>query len=157
MNIRLICVGKLKEGYMRDACRDYEKRLGHYCGLEIIELPDEKAPESLSGKQRLQLLRREAVRIEAALRPGECIAMDIAGRQYDSPGFAQMLDRLESSGGGNANFIIGGSLGLCPQLLEGCRRVSMSQLTFPHNMARLLLLEQLYRSMKINRGEVYHK
>lgn len=157
MNLRIICIGKLKEGYWRDACADYARRLNKYCKLEIIELADERAPESLSDRQREQLLDREAERIRAALRPGTNIAMAIAGRHYTSEGFAAYVSLLESSGQGCANIIIGGSLGLSPSLLKQCDPISMSQLTFPHNMARVVLLEQLYRAMKINRNEVYHK
>lgn len=140
---------------MREACRDYEKRLGRFCGLEMVELPDEKAPERLSDKQRLQLLRREGERAEAALLPGRSIALALGGKAYDSEGFAGFVGGLELAGG--CNFIIGGSLGLCPQLLQRCEQVSLSPLTFPHNLARLVLLEQLYRAMKINRNHVYHK
>lgn len=151
---------------MRNACLDYEKRLGKYCSLELIELPDERAPERLSDKQRLQLLQRESERIEAALKSGRGIAgrgivgrniaLAIEGMQHDSEGFAGYVAGLEM-GGGVANFIIGGSLGLHPGLLQNCELISLSRLTFPHNMARLLLLEQLYRAMKINRNQVYHK
>lgn len=157
MNYRLLCVGKLKEAYMRQACDDYAGRIRKYTRLDIVEVPDERAPESLSRRQLERLREREGDKLLVQAKGGLNVALDLGGKEMDSVSFAAWLQGLEASGQSNVNFFIGGSNGLGRNVLNGAQRISLSALTFPHNLARLILLEQLYRGIKINRGETYHK
>lgn len=158
MNIRIICVGKLKEPFWKQACLEYEKRLARYCTLEVVEVADESTPETLSEKQRQAALKREGDRILRALKPGKTIAMDLQGRQMDSMDFSKRVASYEQSGVPTLHFVIGGSLGLSDEVYQAAdERISFSKLTFPHNLFRVLLLEQLYRAQKILRNEPYHK
>lgn len=157
MNYRVLCVGKLKEAYMRQACDDYAGRIRKYAKLDILEVPDERAPGTLSQRQLEQLCEREGDKLLAQAKGGLNVALDLGGKEMDSVSFAGWLHGLETSGQSSINFFIGGSNGLGRNVLAGAQRISLSSLTFPHNLARLILLEQLYRSAKINRGETYHK
>ena len=158
MNIRVICVGKLKESFWKQACSEYEKRLQRYCTLELVEVADESAPEAFSEKQRLAVLEREGARILHAQKPGKTVVLDVQGTQLDSVAFSEHIASYERMGIPALNLVIGGSLGLSPevkQTADAC--ISFSKLTFPHNLFRVLLLEQLYRAYKIIRNEPYHK
>ena len=156
MNIRLICVGKLKEQSIKSACAEYIKRLTWYYKLEIIEVADESIPETFSEKQVLAALEKEAERIKNVIKPGIKIALAIDGDAHDSIGFAKYMKTIEQFG--TANIIIGGSNGLAKSIVDTCdKKLSLSNLTFPHNIARMLILEQLYRAARINAGEPYHK
>lgn len=159
MKIRVLCVGKLKERYLVEAQAEYAKRISRYSGLEIVEVSDEKTPEKASARQVEEILRREGERILARIQPGEyVIAMAIKGGKYDSEGFAaHLMDRLERAGG-SVTLIIGGSLGLSGEVLaRASEKISFSDLTFPHQLMRILLLEQTYRAFRILKGEPYHK
>lgn len=158
VQLRIICVGKLKESYFQAAQAEYLKRLKPYLKLEIMEIPDLPCPESLSPTREDQLLKREA---EAILRrlstQGYLIALDRKGRQMNSIEFAELIKEKEANGV-PITLIIGGSLGLAEELLKKADlMLSFSEFTFPHQLFRIVLLEQIYRAMKINRGEKYHK
>jgi len=159
MKITVIAVGKLKEKYLKEAISEYSKRLSRFCSLNIVEVPDEQAPESLSAAQELQVKRKEAERILKNVKEGSLlVALDIKGEKLDSEGFAAKLQAFFVSGGSHITFVIGGSLGLDEELLKTADfRFSLSDLTFPHQLARLILLEQLFRAFKIINGEPYHK
>ena len=159
MNSALICVGRLKERYWREAAAEYEKRLTRFGRFETIELPDLPEPQGASPAQERQIRQREGESILQRLRPGaHVIALTIPGRQWDSPGLARHLDGLLTKGASDIAFVIGGSLGLSEEVIARAdEELSMSAMTFPHQLARVMLLEQLYRAMKIRAGERYHK
>lgn len=159
MQITIIGVGKIKEGFMIKAIGEYQKRLGRYCRLHILEVPDEKAPVNLSHKEMEQVKGLEGERILGLVREGMyVIALDIQGKFLSSEELAGRVEQLGVQGNSNLVFIIGGSLGLSGQVLKRADFcLSFSPMTFPHQLMRLLLLEQLYRSFKIIKGEAYHK
>ena len=158
MTVRVVCVGKLKEKYFEDACAEFQKRLGRFCTLEIVELADEKAPESLHPKDEDLVREKEGKRILKAIGPKDfVVALAIDGKQMTSEQFAAYLAEKETEAR-PLTFVIGGSLGLSPEVYARAdARISFSKMTFPHRIARLLLLEQLYRGYKINAHEAYHK
>lgn len=159
MRITVIAVGKLKEKYLKQGIEEYSKRLSRFCDLELIEVDDEQAPENLSAAQELQLKRKEAERIEKRVRTGSLlILLDVAGEKPDSVELAHKLSSFFISGSSHLTFVIGGSLGLDADLVRKADyRLSLSNLTFPHQLARLVLMEQLFRAFKIMKGETYHK
>ena len=159
MTIKILCVGKLKEAYFSDACAEYSKRLGRFCTIKITEVPDERAPETLSPADQAQVKAKEGERLLAAIDPKDTvIALTIGGRRYTSERFAAHLNDLESRGVRSLAFVIGGSLGLGDAVLARAdETLSLSDMTLPHRIARLVLLEQVYRAYKIRRGEAYHK
>lgn len=158
MNVRVVCVGKLKEKYFEDACAEFQKRLGRFVTLEIVELADEKAPESLHPKDEDLVREKEGKRILKAIGPKDfVVALAIDGNQMTSEQFAAYLAEKETEAR-PLTFVIGGSLGLSPEVYARANaKISFSKMTFPHRIARLLLLEQLYRGCKINAHEAYHK
>lgn len=159
MRITCIVVGKIKEKYYRDAVEEYGKRLSRYCKLEIVELPDEKTPEGASEAEEEAILEREGGRILKAVREDAyVIALAIEGKETDSVGFARKLEGLGVSGRSHITFVIGGSLGLSPAVMKRAdEAVSFSRMTFPHQLMRVILLEQVYRGFRIIKGEPYHK
>lgn len=159
MKITVLCVGKIKEKYYRDAVAEYEKRLSRYCKLEIIEVADEKTPDKASVALEDQIKQREAERILKYIRDDAyCIALAIDGKGYDSMGFSKHIDGLGIAGKSNVIFVIGGSLGLHESVLQRAdERISFSAMTFPHQLMRVILLEQIYRCYRIINGEPYHK
>ncbi len=159
MQIQIVCVGKLKEKYWTDGAAEYAKRLGAYARVEIRELPDEKTPDSLSPAEEEQVRMREGERILAALKPdAHVIALAIDGETWSSEQFAVHLDKQAVYGGGSVAFVIGGSLGLSPAVLSHAdKRLSFGRMTYPHQLMRVILLEQIYRAFRINRGEPYHR
>ena len=158
MTVRIVCVGKLKERYFEDACAEFQKRLGRFCTLEIIELPDEKAPESLHPAEEDIVRDKEGKRILKAIGVKDfVVALAIDGVQMSSEAFAAFLTEKEVEAR-PLTFLIGGSLGLSPEVYARANvKISFSKMTFPHRIARLLLLEQLYRGFKILAHETYHK
>lgn len=159
MKITLIAVGKVKEKFYRQAIEEYSKRLSRYCKLDIIEVADEKTPEDASARQEEQILDTEGERILRVL-PGDAwkVALAIDGRMKDSPGFARDIEKMGIEGRSHLAFVIGGSLGLSSQVLASCdEKLSFSKMTFPHQLMRVILLEQIYRSFRIIKGEPYHK
>lgn len=159
MKISLLCVGKLKERYLVDGIAEYAKRLGRYCKLEIIEVADEKTPDEASAAEEEQIKKKEAERLQKYIKDDAwVIALAIEGKQYDSVEFSGEIERIALSGKSHIQFIIGGSLGLHHEILRRADRLqSFSRMTFPHQLMRLLFLEQLYRAYRIQKGEPYHK
>jgi 23S rRNA (pseudouridine1915-N3)-methyltransferase len=159
MQIQVVCVGKLKEKYWTDGIAEYSKRLGAYVRLDIRELPDEKTPESMSPAEEDQVRAREGERILAALKPDAHVAaLAIDGETWSSEQLAAHLEKQAVYSGGSVAFVIGGSLGLSPAVLgRADKRLSFGRMTYPHQLMRVILLEQIYRACKINRGEPYHK
>ena len=158
MNVRVVCVGKLKERFFEDACAEFGKRLTRYCSLEIAEVADEKAPESLHPADEALVKEKEGKRILKNIGPKDfVVALAIDGKQMTSEAFAAYLAERETEAR-PLTFVIGGSLGLSDEVYARANaRLSFSKMTFPHRIARLLLLEQLYRGFKINAHEAYHK
>lgn len=159
MNINLICVGKLKEKYLREAVEEYTKRLSRYCKVTVFETKDEFAPSNPSMGEKEKILQTEGARISRYIKEGSyLIALDINGEQVSSEALAGRLQNLMLRGSSNMTFIIGGSLGLDASLLASAKwRLSFSKMTFPHQLMRVVLCEQLYRSFTILKGEPYHK
>ncbi len=159
MHITIVAVGKLKEKYIRDGIEEFSKRLTPYCKLQIVEVNDEKAPEQLSDAEMEQVKRKEGERILAQLKPDHyVIALAIDGQMWSSEKLAAELDRLATYGKSQIAFLIGGSLGLAPEVLKRADvQLSFSKMTFPHQLMRLILVEQIYRAFRISRGEPYHK
>ena len=158
MKIRVVCVGKLKEKYWQDALQEYSKRLGAYCDLEIVELRESRLTETgAAAEERVKL--EEGRDILGRLEPGEyVIALEVQGKRMSSEDLAEKIDALGIAGRSDIAFVIGGSLGLSSEVSQRADlRLSFSDMTFPHQMMRVILLEQIYRSFKINRGETYHK
>ena len=159
MNITLVTVGKIKEKYFRDAILEYQKRLSRYCKLDIIEVADEKTPDKASELLEEQIKQKEAERILKYIRDDAyCIALAIEGKKYDSVGFSKHINQLGITGKSNIVFVIGGSLGLHESVLKRSdSKISFSDMTFPHQLMRVILLEQIYRCFRIINGEPYHK
>ena len=159
LHVRLICVGKLKEKFYREACAEYEKRLKGYCKLEIIELTEQRLPDSPSQAQIDAALAKEAEAIRAKIPAGSAVvAMCIEGRQISSDELAQFLADRANSGAGDVAFVIGSSHGLSDEVKKAAAlKFSMGRITMPHQLARLVLTEQIYRACTINAGMKYHK
>lgn len=158
MNISILAVGKLKDRFFEEGCAEYARRLARYCTLDLREAADEKAPENLSPAQEEQAKGKEGKRLLALLDPRDhVIALTVTGKAYTSEGLAQRIGTLRDQGK-NVSFLIGGSLGLSKEVEDRAdEELSLSKLTLPHRLARLVLLEQLYRSFKILNHETYHK
>lgn len=159
MKITIIVVGKLKEKYWKQAIAEYEKRLSAYTKVEIIEVPDEKAPENMSDKEIEQVKEKEGQRILTKVKPqSTVITLEIQGKMLSSEALAKEIDQRMTQGASDFTFIIGGSNGLHQDVMNRSNiALSFSKMTFPHQMMRVVLLEQVYRAFKINRGEAYHK
>lgn len=159
MKITLITVGKIKEKFYAEAIAEYAKRLSRYCKLEIIQVADEKTPDKASDLEETQIKRREGERILAQIKDGSyVIALAIEGKMLDSEELAKKIAQLGIGGQSQIVFIIGGSLGLSEEVLKRADVwLSFSKMTFPHQLMRVILLEQVYRSYRIIAGEPYHK
>ena len=159
LNVKLICVGKLKERFYADAVSEYTKRLGAYCHMEITELTETRLPENPSDNEIRAALSKEAEMIRVSIPKGAAlIAMCIEGKEYSSEELSALLDRMAGNGVSKLCFVIGGSCGLDEDLKkEAAVRLSMSRMTFPHHLARVMLLEQIYRAFNISGGGKYHK
>lgn len=159
MKITVIAVGKVKETFFREAVAEYGKRLGRYCKLEIKEAADERTPDGNNETQREQILLREGERIQRLLpEDAYVVTLEIEGRKFTSEAFAGEIDRLGVSGISHIVFVIGGSLGLHNIIRRRADlAVSFSDMTFPHQLMRVVLLEQIYRAFRIINGEPYHK
>lgn len=159
MKISIISVGRIKEKYFVDAIKEYNKRLSRYCKLEIVEVADEKTPDKASDAEERQIKEKEAARIIKALKSDSyTIALAIEGKQLDSSDLSEKVERLGINGVSHITFIIGGSLGLDSQILnQADELLSFSKMTFPHQLMRVILLEQIYRSYRIMNNEPYHK
>ena len=159
MKITILTVGKIKEKYLRDAIAEYSKRLSRYAKLEIIEVADEKTPDNASETVETNIKNKEAERLLKYIRDDAyLITLEIKGKQLTSEELAQKIDTLGVQGTSHIIFVIGGSLGLGEEVLKRSNyALSFSKMTFPHQLMRVILLEQIYRSYRINGGEPYHK
>lgn len=159
VNILIISIGKLKEKYLKQGIEEYLKRLSSYAKVEVVELPDEKAPENLSEAEMQMVKEKEGIRILDRISDDtHVIALAIEGKQRSSEEFAANLDRLATYGKSKVAFVIGGSLGLSKEVMKRSNEsLSFSKMTLPHQLMRLVLLEQVYRAFRINRNEPYHK
>ena len=159
MKITILSVGKSKEKYWNDAIAEYVKRLSRYCKLELVEVADEKTPDGASEKLEEQIKRKEGQRVLNKI-PADAyvLALAIEGKMPDSVGLSRKLERLGIEGKSHLVFVIGGSLGLAKEVLDRAdEKISFSAMTFPHQLMRVILLEQIYRSYRIMNGEPYHK
>jgi 23S rRNA (pseudouridine1915-N3)-methyltransferase len=159
MQINIIAVGKLKEKYWTQAVAEYTKRLSAYAKLRIVEVVDEPTPDTLSPAEEEAIKEKEATRILAQIKERDyVVALAIEGKTFTSEQWAKEMERLTTMGYSSFAFVIGGSLGLHPSVLSRANlKLSFSSFTFPHQMVRVILLEQLYRGFRIMRGEPYHK
>jgi 23S rRNA (pseudouridine1915-N3)-methyltransferase len=159
MNIDILCVGKLKEQYLKAATDEYSKRLSRYCRLNIIEAADEKTVDGQSEALDIKVRDIEGERLLKSIKPDAyVIALEIEGEQLTSEKLAQRLEEIGVRGFGRIQFVIGGSLGLSQDVIRRAdMHLSFSKMTFPHQLMRVILLEQIYRSFRINNNEPYHK
>lgn len=159
MNINVIGVGKIKEKYLKLGIDEFKKRLSKYCKLDIIELDDEKVPEKLSEKEMIMVKEKEGKKILSKIKDTSyVIALAIDGKNLSSEELADKMSDLAVRGNSNITFVIGGSLGLSDEVLDRADyKLSFSKMTFPHQLMRLILLEQVYRAYRINNNEPYHK
>lgn len=159
MNITIACIGKLKERYWTEAVQEYSKRLGKYCTLSINELKEERARDNPSKAEEIAIKETEGKNLLRQIKPeAYVIALEIKGQELTSEKMAKKISGLALEGKSEITFVIGGSLGLSEEVLERADfRLSFSKMTFPHQMMRVILLEQIYRSFKIIKNEPYHK
>lgn len=159
MNVAVLCVGRLRERFYREAADEYVKRLGRYVSLEEVEIPDRPEPKRPSEALEKRVMEEEGALLLARVRPGDhVVALCIEGQACGSVQFAEKLEARKSDGTSRLVFVIGGSLGLSRAVRDRAQeKLSFSPMTFPHQLARVMLLEQLYRACKLNAGERYHK
>lgn len=159
MKITIICVGKIKEGFYRDAVSEYAKRLSKYCKFEIVEVADEKTPDGAGAALEEQIRAKEGQRIMEKLREDSMICtLEIQGKRLSSEEFADWVEKVTLSGTSHITFVIGGSLGLHTEVCKRADfRLSFSDMTFPHQLMRVILTEQIYRAFRIINKEPYHK
>ena len=159
IHINILCIGKIKETYLKDAISEYSKRLNKYCSLNITELPDEKISNNASEKDLFLIKEKECKNIINLLKKDSyIICLDLKGKQYTSEEFSKKIENISLNGNSSITFIIGGSLGISQDLLNKSNElISFSKMTFPHQLFRVFLLEQIYRSFKIINNETYHK
>ena len=159
LNISLLCVGKLKEAYWRDACEEYKKRLGAFCKFRLVEVAEERLPDNPSVAQISATIEAEGKRIMDQIpKDSAVIPLCIEGKELDSPAWAMRIQKLAVDGTSHIVFVIGGSWGLSDMVKSrGVLRLSMSPMTFPHQLARVMVLEQIYRAFQITNGGKYHK
>lgn len=158
LNINIVCIGKIKEKYLRDALDEYSKRLSRYCKLTFLELSDEKIPDKINDNLANEIKSKECNNIINHLKKDSyLIALDLNGKEFTSEEFSKKIDNL-SMENSHLTFIIGGSLGLTKELLNMCDlKICFSKMTFPHQLIRVFLLEQIFRAFKIQKGETYHR
>lgn len=160
LNIKIICVGKIKERPLKDLCDEYTKRLSKYSKIEIIELDDEKLPQNINNTEIQKIKDIESKKIKERIdKIGKCTIffLDLKGREYSSEEFANKIDTLTTYGTSTLVFVIGGSLGMSDELLSiSQNKICFSKMTFPHQLIRVFLLEQIFRSFKILNNETYH-
>lgn len=158
MNINIVAVGSIKEKYFKDAIAEYSKRLSRYVKLNIVEVKDEKAPASAGALEEEKIKEIEAGRILSKLSNSYVVALAIKGDMHSSEGFSKKMEKYDILSRGNLTFVIGGSLGLHDTVLQRAdERISFSNMTFPHQLMRVILLEQIYRGYRIRNNEPYHK
>ena len=159
MNIDVVAVGKIKEKYLNEGIREYTKRLSRYCSLNIMEVDDEKAPENLSDKDIEMIKAKEGEKLMSKIPSGAfVVALAIEGKQLSSEALSEKISDIMVEGNSHIVFVIGGSLGLSSEILKRANlKLSFSKMTFPHQLMRMILLEQVYRAFRIMRNEPYHK
>ena len=159
MKITILTVGKIKEKYLKDAIAEYAKRLSKYCKLQIVEVEDEKTPDGASAAMEDQIKEKEAARLSKCLdEEAFLITLEIQGKMLDSESFSKTMEQICLRGKNHIQFVIGGSLGLHTSITERSDlALSFSKMTFPHQLMRVILLEQVYRSFRIQNNEPYHK
>ena len=159
LGVKLICVGKMRERFYADAFEEYSKRLSAYCKFECIEIPEQRLPDEPSQREIVAALEREARDIIKNIGSDTYVAsMCVEGSQIPSEGMAKLIRERENSGKPRLCFVVGGSFGLSETIkAKADVRMSMSKMTFPHHLARVMLAEQIYRGFKINEGSRYHK
>lgn len=159
MRITIVAVGKVKEAFFRDAIEEYSKRLSRYVKLEIVAVPDEMTPDNASRAEELEIRRKEGSRILSKIKDNDVVCcLEIEGKKLTSEGLATWLEKQAVSGSSNICFVIGGSLGLHPDVIKRADfHLSFSDMTFPHQLMRVILLEQIYRAERIINHEPYHK
>ena len=158
LNINIICVGKVKEDYLKDAINEYSKRLSKYCTLTITELQDEKLPSKINDSIISEIKCKECSKILEYLKKDSYIfSLDLKGKQYSSEEFSKEIENIALNFNSNITFIIGGTLCLTDEVLNKSQKlISFSKMTFPHQLIRVFLLEQLFRAFKISKNETYH-
>ncbi len=158
LNIHIVCVGKIKEKYLKDAINEYSKRLSKFCKIDFIELSDEKVPDKINDNIENEIKEKEAAKILSHIPKNSYIcALDLGGKQLTSEEFSKKIEDI-SMQNSHISFVIGGTLGLTKQLLDKCDfKICFSKMTFPHQLIRVFLLEQIYRAFKISYGETYHR
>lgn len=159
MNITVVCVGKLKELYWREAVFEYGKRLSHYCSLKVEEIKEEKLPDNAGKAEEERTIAAEGERILKKIKEDAfVITLEIKGKELSSEAFAAKMGELAFAGKSELVFVIGGSIGLAPEVSARADfKLSFSRMTFPHQLMRVILLEQVYRGFKILKNETYHK
>ena len=157
LHINIVCVGKIKENYLKDAIAEYSKRLSKYCKLQITEIADEPIPENVSSKIAENIKNIEGTKILSQLKNSYVLCLDLKGKQFTSEEFSAKMENI-SSFNSSITFVIGGSLGLSHEVLSHSNElICFSKMTFPHQLIRVFLLEQLFRSFKISNNETYHR
>ena len=158
LSINIICIGKIKESFFRDAILEYSKRLSKYCNLNIIELSDEKLPSKLNDKIIENIKNTEGKKILSHLKKDSYkICLDLHGKQFSSEEFSSKIDSISLNYNSSITFIIGGTLGISSEVLNCAdEKICFSKMTFPHQLIRVFLLEQLFRTFKISNNETYH-
>ncbi len=158
LNINIICVGKIKENYLKDAINEYSKRLSKYCNLKIIEVSDEKLPAKLNESTITETKEKECCKIMEHLKKDSYVlALDLLGKEFSSEQFSEKIENTKVKGFSTISFIIGGTLGLNDSVRNSANElISFSKMTFPHQLIRVFLLEQLFRAFKISNNETYH-
>lgn len=158
VHINIICIGKIKEKYLKDAISEYSKRLLKYCKLNIIELADEQIPNNLNVKLSENIKDVEGTKILSQIKNSYVISLDLKGDQYTSEDFSKKLDNIFLNKNSTISFIIGGSLGLSNNVIsKSDELICFSKMTFPHQLIRVFLLEQIFRAFKIQNNETYHR
>jgi 23S rRNA (pseudouridine1915-N3)-methyltransferase len=159
MRITILCVGKIKESFFRDGVAEYAKRLSRYCRFEVVEVPDEMTPEDAGDAIRKQILEKEGARLLSKIRDGAWVCtLEIKGKRLTSEAFAEQIRQVTLGGVSDIIFVIGGSLGLSEEVTKRADyHLSFSDMTFPHQLMRVILCEQIYRAFRIIQGEPYHK
>ena len=159
ISINILCVGKIKEEFWKDAINEYSKRLSKYCNFNIIEVQDSKVPDKVSPAMEKQIKDEEASRmLNLVKKDTYLICLDLKGKEYTSPEFSEKIQKLAVEGNSNITFVIGGTLGLGDEILKLSKeKICFSKMTFPHQLIRIFLMEQLFRGFKIANGETYHR
>ena len=159
MKVQILCVGKIKEKFYRDAIAEFEKRLSRYCKLEILEVADEQTPEDASETTREQIKEKEGLRLLSKIKQDSyVVTLEIQGKRMSSEAFSKFMEKAFVDGKGQVSFVIGGSLGLSKAVCDRSNQaISFSDMTFPHQLMRVILCEQIYRGFRISNGEPYHK